>query len=528
MSENPRQPFLKGIVLYLVIALFAAVASVGIYSGAILLYQRLHGETSAQSALDNPASAETKKDASSNGDAGTAQLRRTSESFRSVAKKVGPAVVNVKSTKGVPKKHANSMKGKRHHAQPPNPNDDEEEGPLPHDPFWDFFEHFGSPFQMPEPGPQTALGSGILVDKSGVVVTNNHVVEGGTEIMVRLASDKTDIKAKVIGTDPKTDIAVLKLEGAKDLPVAEWGDSDAVEVGDWAIAIGSPFALDQSVTVGIISAKGRSSVGLGSDFRGDLLQTDAAINPGNSGGPLCDLDGKVIGVNSAIYTRSGGYMGIGFAIPSNLAKDIVERLIKNGKIVRGWLGVYIQPLDPETAKDMGIKDGVGIHEVVESSPAAASGLQAGDVIIEVDGKQVKEPNELQRRIGDFKPGQTVKIKVVGYSDKKTRTATVKIGTLPEGEEVASATQSPEKDEEPDKIGVVAGTKGKDVVVKALEPGSLAETMLGLAVEDVIVRVNRENITSVAAYKKIINSAKHVNMEVRRKGRMLFFQFVLPD
>lgn len=380
---------------------------------------------------------------------------------------------------------------------------------------------------MPDPGPQTSLGSGIIVDKSGIVVTNNHVIEGSTEILVRVDSDKTDLKAKVIGTDPKTDLAVLKLEGAKSLPSAEWGDSDTTEVGDWAIAIGSPFALDQSVTVGIISAKGRNQVGLGNDFRGDMLQTDAAINPGNSGGPLCDLEGKVIGVNTAIYSRSGGYMGIGFAIPSNLAKDIVNRLLKEGKIVRGWLGVYIQPLDSELAKDLGIKEGVGIHEVIESSPAANSGLQAGDVVLEVDGKQVKDVTELQRRIGDFKPGQSVKLKVMSYSDKKSRVVTVKVGTLPEEQEGGPAVNN-DKAQEPDQIGIVLGMKGKDVVVTGIEPGSLAETMLGLEAGDVIVRVNRQAITSISGYKKALKNSKRVYLEIKRKGRNLFFQFGLPE
>jgi serine protease Do len=340
-------------------------------------------------------------------------------------------------------------------------------------------------------------------------------------------ADKTDMKAKVIGTDPKTDIAVLKIEGAKNLPAADWGDSDSTEVGDWAIAIGSPFALDQSVTVGIISAKGRNQVGLGNDFRGDMIQTDAAINPGNSGGPLCDLEGKVIGVNTAIYSRSGGYMGIGFAIPSNLAKDIVGRLLKEGKIVRGWLGVYIQPLDPELAKELGIKEGVGIHEVIEGSPAANSGLQAGDVVLEVDGKQVKEVTELQRRIGDFKPGQTVKLKVMGYADKKSRNVSVKVGTLPDEQEATPSVPS-EKDQEPDELGLMLGMKGKEVIVSGIEPGSLAETMLGLEVGDVIVRVNRQNVTSIAAYKKALKNSKRVYLEVRRKGRNLFFQFALPE
>lgn len=523
MSEQNPKAFFKGPVLYLIIGICAAITSVGLYAGVQYLYQVKESKETAEVApLDNPALAETRQETTSNGDAGTAHLKKTSESFRSVAKKVGPAVVNIKATRGVKKPKMPGKFGRRRQG----PGQEQEDSPFPRDPFWDFFERFGGP-QMPEQGPQTSLGSGIIVDKSGIVVTNNHVIDGGTEILVRLDAEKTDMKAKVIGTDPKTDIAVLKIEGAKNLPAADWGDSDSTEVGDWAIAIGSPFALDQSVTVGIISAKGRNQVGLGNDFRGDMIQTDAAINPGNSGGPLCDLEGKVIGVNTAIYSRSGGYMGIGFAIPSNLAKDIVGRLLKEGKIVRGWLGVYIQPLDPELAKELGIKEGVGIHEVIEGSPAANSGLQAGDVVLEVDGKQVKEVTELQRRIGDFKPGQTVKLKVMGYADKKSRNVSVKVGTLPDDQEAAPVAPN-EKDQEPDELGLMLGMKGKEVIVSGVEPGSLAETMLGLEAGDVIVRVNRQNVTSIAAYKKALKNSKRVYLEVRRKGRNLFFQFALPE
>jgi len=522
MSDEKNKAFLRGPALYLVIGLTAALTSVGIYAGAQYVYQVADSKKSAStSPLDNPASAETSSQ--SNGDGGTAQLKKTSESFRSVARKVGPAVVNIKATRGVKKPKGAGKFGRGNAPRGPN----QEEGPFPRDPFWDFFERFGAPHMMPDPGPQTSLGSGIIVDKSGIVVTNNHVIDGGTEILVRIGTDNTEMKAKILGTDPKTDLAVLKIEGAKDLPFAAWGDSDAAEVGDWAIAIGSPFALDQSVTVGIISAAGRNQVGLGTDFRADMIQTDAAINPGNSGGPLCDIDGNIIGVNTAIYSRSGGYMGIGFAIPSNLAKDIVNRLMKEGKIVRGWIGVYIQPLDSELAKELGIKEGVGIHEVIEGSPAANAGLQAGDVVLEVDGKLVKDVTELQRRIGDFKPGQTVKLKVMGYADKKSRVATVKVGTLPEEQE--GGAPSPEAGEdEPDKLGLVLGMKGKEVVITAIEPGSLAETLLGLEVGDVIVKVNRQNISSIAGYKKAMKNSKRVYLELKRKGRNLFFQFALPE
>ncbi len=530
MSEHKSKP--TRFIPYLLVGLFAAIASVLMFAGAQFMYQSFKGRTTSSNILDNPAQADTKSPAPTGGDSGASQLRKTSESFRNVAKKVGPAVVNITATKGVaPKKgKRNPFKGKR---QQPSP--EEEEGPFGGgggDPFSDFFERFGMPhgFQQQPEGPQKSLGSGVIVDKKGIVVTNNHVVEGASEIMIRLSDNKTEFKAKVVGTDPKTDLAVLRVEGQKELPFAEWGDSDSAEVGDWAIAIGSPFALDQSVTVGIVSAKGRNSMGLGAEYGGDLIQTDAAINPGNSGGPLCDVDGKVIGINTAIYTRSGGYMGIGFAIPSNLAKDIQSKLVSDGKITRGWLGVYIQPLDSELAKEMGIKEGVGIREVIEGSPAANAGIQGGDIVIEVDGKAVKDVNQLQNRISSFKPGDKTKLKLLNYGDKKTRNVTVKIGDVPDDLDKNPKSSSNSKDEEPDKLGLVIGpAKGKEgVVVEAITPGSLGEQMLGMEVGDLIVRINRQPVNSVAAYKKLVTGSKRIYMEAKRKGRTLFFQFVLPE
>lgn len=528
MSEKQSKQFLKGPVLYLVVALIAGATSVLIYAGAQYAIQNAFFKKTETQVLDNPASADTKPPV--NASEATTQLRKTSESFRNVAKIVGPAVVNIKATKGPKKQKQRLPRGPRGRRSPLPPPGGDEEG-MQGDPFFDFFgPFFGQPFPHQEAPQQTSLGSGILVDKKGLVVTNNHVVEDASEILVRLSADKTEMKAKIVGTDPRTDLAVLKIEGAKELPAAaEWGDSDTVEVGDWAIAIGSPFALDQSVTVGIISAKGRTAEqGLGGDFNGDLLQTDAAINPGNSGGPLCDLDGKVIGINTAIYTRSGGYMGIGFAIPSNLAKEIANKLVTSGKVVRGWLGVLIQPLDEELAKELGIKEGVSVHEVMEGSPAEKAGVNAGDVVIQLNDKEVKSVTELQRRIGNVKPGDSIKLKVVSYSDKKTRTVTVKIGELPNNTEELGA-KGGEKEDEPDKIGLlVAPGKGKEgVTIEGIQPGSLAE-QAGLEVGDAIVKINRQAVTNTSTYKKLIGSAKRVYLEVKRKGRPLFFQFSVPN
>ena len=314
----------RGPARYILAALVAAAVSVFMYTAVQRYYPSQTEKGNTQVPLDFATGQSS----------GAGELKKTSESFRSVAKKVGPAVVNIRSTKSAPK--GRGTRGLRRNRREKMPEDEE---PFHNDPFFDFFERFGQQFSMPQDIPQTSLGSGIIIDPRGIIVTNNHVIDDASEIVVTLSNEKTDIKAKIIGNDPKSDLAVLKLESGSHYPVAEWADSDAVEVGDWAIAIGSPFALGNSVTLGIVSAKGRNAQGLtGSEYGGDLIQTDAAINPGNSGGPLCDLDGKVMGVNQAIYTRSGGYMGIGFAIPSNLAKDVVDKLIKEGKDRQGLAG----------------------------------------------------------------------------------------------------------------------------------------------------------------------------------------------
>ena len=232
-----------------------------------------------------------------------------------------------------------------------------------------------------------------------------------------------------------------------------------------------------------------------------------------------------MGVNTAIYTRSGGYMGIGFAIPSNTAKEISSKLITHGKIIRGWLGVYIQPLDQELAKELGVKAGVGVHEVIEDSPAAAAGVKAGDIIVEVDGKAINDTTQLQRLISGFKPGDSVKLRVVSYTDKKARAVTVKIGDLPDTD-----TRSQEERSQPgtpDKLGLVL-SKGKDgLMIEAIQPGSMAD-QVGLEPGDVLVRVNRKEVQTIEAYKKIVDSSGRLYLEIKRRGRTLFYQFVLPE
>lgn len=520
LGSKPPKKWTRTPIAYLVAGVTAAALSVAIYAGVQYAYQT-YSARSNSNLLDNPASAEINPQ-----EPGIQELKRTSESFRAVAKQVSPAVVKIKATKEAkkrPQRGQHPFRGRK------GPGGGQGEGFR--DPFFDFFERFGQPFPFQQEQPQESLGSGFIIDKKGYVVTNNHVIADANKIIVTLMKgennkSETELKAKVIGTDPKTDLAVLKVESKEGLPFVNWANSDAVSVGDWAIAIGSPFALTHTVTVGIVSAKGRNSRVIGADYA-ELIQTDAAINPGNSGGPLCSLEGQVMGVNTAIYTRSGGYMGIGFAIPSNVAKDVINKLIADGKVIRGWLGVYIQPVDEDLKKELKIEDGVGVHAVMEDSPAQKAGIQAGDVVLAVNGKDVNDVQQLQRIIAGFKPGATVKLKVISYSTRKTRTVNVKIGELP-ADPQATPVSAPE-DTEPDKLGlIVADSPGKGVAINWVESGSIAN-QVGLEKGDVILRINRKSINNVGDYKKVVESAKvRLSMEIKRKGRGMFFRFSLPN
>ena len=292
-------------------------------------------------------------------------LTKINEATEEVANASKPAVVNITSTTTV------HMRGFQ--------------SPFFDDPFFkDFFGNQFRSFEMPKDYKQSGVGSGVIVDSKGFILTNNHVIKDADEIKVKL-SDKKVYKGKVVGTDPKTDLAVIEIS-ATNLPVMKLGNSDELKVGDKVIAIGNPLGLNQTVTSGIISATGRADVGI-ADYE-DFIQTDAPINPGNSGGALVNVKGELIGINTAIFSTSGGYQGIGFAIPSNMAKVVMESLIKHGKVIRGWLGVSIQPITPDLAKELGVKDEKGalIADIMEGGPADKAGLKRGDVIIELDGK----------------------------------------------------------------------------------------------------------------------------------------------
>ena len=321
---------------------------------------------------------------------GSQDIHSQSDTLIQVATRARPAVVNISTT--VTSKDRSPMRS-----------------PFFDDPFFRRFfgEEFEHRFQPEELPRQRGTGSGVIVSPDGYIITNNHVVEAGDEIQVML-SDKRNFKAEIVGTDPKTDLALLKIE-ADDLPVLPWGNSRDLQVGEIVMAVGSPFGLNQTVTMGIVSAVGRANVGI-VDYE-DFIQTDAAINPGNSGGALVNLKGELIGINTAIFSRSGGYMGIGFAIPSNMAKSIQASLIEHGKVVRGWLGVSIQDLTPDLQEQFDSPDvrGALVSEVVDDSPAEEAGIQRGDIIRQYDSETVTDTRHLRSLVAESLPNAPVKI-----------------------------------------------------------------------------------------------------------------------
>ncbi len=341
-------------------------------------------------------------------------------SFAPIVKNAQPAVVSIASTKVM----RVSTGG-------------EELSPFFDDPmFRRFFgdRRDGPPSRSGKPREQReqGLGSGVIVSPDGYILTNNHVVEGANEINV-LTSDNRELKARVIGADPKTDIAVVKVE-SKNLPTLAFADSSQVQVGDIALAIGNPFGVGQTVTMGIISATGRGNLGI-EDYE-DFIQTDAAINPGNSGGALINASGQLIGINTAILSRAGGNQGVGFAVPANLARTVMNQLLKNGKVIRGYLGVMIQPVTPEIAKAFNLSDAHGalVGEVVPGGPAAKAGIAQGDVITELNGERADGSRELQLKISQMAPGSAVKLKVI--RDGNPREVNLTLGELPNEKEAA--------------------------------------------------------------------------------------------
>ena len=378
--------------------------------------------------------------------------------------------------------------------------------PFGNDPFFHFF--FNGP-QSPRKFKQElrGLGTGMLIDDQGNILTNNHVVAGATEINVLLA-DGTSCPAKLVGTDPKTDLAVIRITTDKKLPAVTFGDSDRMEVGDWVVAIGHPRGLDQTVTQGIISAKHRHGVLDPTSYQ-DYLQTDAAINPGNSGGPLLNLAGQVVGVNAAIASQSGGFEGIGFAIPSNMAVHVAQALIDHGKVIRGWLGVSIRDLTPEQVKSMKLKDSKGalIADVVPNSPADAAGLKKDDLVVKFKGQPVEDAAALQRQVGDTPVGDTANLTVA--RDGKPIDLTVTIGSLDEAVRRIAASLE-------DRLGVVVRPLKVDEIREySLEPGqgvaiaSMAAAgplkNAGFEKDDVILDVNNVPVHGVEGFVALIKA-----------------------
>ena len=418
-------------------------------------------------------------------------LHALEDAFVSVADRATPSVVNV------------SVKVKRE-ARP-------ESGAAPEmeERFREFFgpELFERFFRRRAPRNEgRAAGSGVLVDPRGYILTNNHVVENATEIEVRL-SDNRKFKATLVGRDGRTDLAVLKIENpVGPLPVADLGDSDRLRVGQWAIAIGNPFGLDRTVTVGIISATGRTHVGVATYEA--FIQTDASINPGNSGGPLLNLDGRVVGINTAIVSAG---QGIGFAIPINMAREIMTQLINRGRVVRGWLGISIQDLSPELAAGFGVKEdaGVLVADVMKDSPAAA-GLRPGDVIVEFGGSAIKDVPDLQKRVAAIEPGRAAPVKVV--REKKTVTLSVKIGEQPTDDAMEAAEDSDEilglrvepltpETAQQNRLAARSGLLVTEVV-----PGS-AGAAAGIRPGDAILEVNRRPVSDAEAFRQAVAGLK---------------------
>ncbi len=406
--------------------------------------------------------------------------------FVAIAKRAKASVVNVSSIK-------KTKEGQRF------------SNPFFDDPF--FRRFFGEEFERRMPTPrefqQQGLGSGVIVTSDGYIITNNHVVEGADELSVSLP-DKRTFKAKVIGTDPKTDVAVIKID-ASNLPALPWGDASQLDVGEFVLAVGNPFGLSQTVTMGIISAIGRANVGI-VDYE-DFIQTDAAINPGNSGGALVNLKGELIGINTAIFSQSGGYMGIGFAIPSNMAKSVMQSLIKHGKVIRGWMGVSIQDVTPDLAKEFGAAENKGalVGDVMEDSPASKAKLERGDIITTYNGVTVRDSNHLRGLVADTTPGTTAHLSI--WRDKRTLDLNVTIGELPK--ELAKANRDGSGKGDHALAGVTVenvrqsgrSKPSPGVVVTDIEPESLAERA-GLQRGDIIREINRKPVKDVRDFEHL--------------------------
>ncbi|MEJ5331039.1 MAG: DegQ family serine endoprotease [Desulfobaccales bacterium] len=443
------------------------------------------------------------------------------ESFSELAQKVGPAVVNISTEKVV--KGRDRMREFFGPMPFPGPGG-------PGDPFRDFFERFFGDGPHPRDFKQRSLGSGFIIDPKGLIITNNHVIEGADKIKIKLAGGK-EYQATVKGRDPKTDLALLQITANGPFPSLTLGDSDAIKVGDWVIAVGNPFGLGHTVTQGIISAKGRV---IGAGPYDNFLQTDAAINPGNSGGPLLNLKGEVIGINTAIVAAG---QGIGFAIPSNLAKSIIPQLMEKGKVTRGMLGVQVQVVTAELAKSFGLSEPMGalVAEVRPGTPAEKAGIKRGDIIIEFNGQPIKEMNELPRLVAATAPGTKATVKVLRDGKEKTFSLTVTElvdepgtpgGPAPEAEELAGLSV---EDLTPALARRFGLRETKGAVVTRVAPGSPAAEA-GLRPGDLILEVNGGAVQSAADFQRLISRVEKgsvARLLIKRQTHTLFITLEVP-
>ncbi|EAR60371.1 DegQ family serine endoprotease [Neptuniibacter caesariensis] len=442
--------------------------------------------------------------------------------FKSLVKESSPAVVNISTVQ-----KSNSTRGMNPFS---GPNGEE----IP-----EIFRHF---FRMPEGGqgerpkrrtPQS-LGSGFIISEDGYLLTNHHVIADADKVIVRL-SDRRELEAEVIGSDERSDVALLKID-AEDLPTVKVGKSAKLEVGEWVLAIGSPFGFDHSVTAGIVSAKERA---LANETYVPFIQTDVAINPGNSGGPLFNLDGEVIGINSQIYTRSGGFMGLSFAIPIDVAMNVADQLKSHGFVTRGWLGVIIQEVNRDLAESFGLEKPAGalVAKVLPDSPALSGGLQEGDIILRFEGREVIRSSDLPHFVGRVKPGKKAKVDIVRGG--KSKTLRVEIGTLPGKEALAKADYGQPQESRENSLEIQVSEldqKRKEkwqvsagVVVKRVMQGPGAEA--GLMVGDVITMLNGEQIDSVTQFNAVVADlpiGKSVPMRIVRRGSPMFIPLKISN
>jgi serine protease Do len=441
-----------------------------------------------------------------------------SQAFETAAAKVSPAVVSIFAEQIV---QANSQQG------------------LPDDPFRDFFgdqffrRFFGDPGQGGGGARRTVrgLGSGVIVSRDGLILTNNHVVDKADKLSV-VIGDKKSYPAKVIGTDPQTDVAVVRID-AKDLPVAELGNSDDVKVGEWVLAVGNPFQLMHTVTAGIISAKGRSSVGL-ADYE-DFIQTDASINPGNSGGALADLDGRIVGINTAITSLSGGSIGIGFAIPINMARKVMDELVAKGQVVRGYMGVTLQPIDETMAQALKLKgtDGALVGDVVPDGPADKAGIKRGDVVVAVNGKPVRDNTQVRNLVAEGDPGKPISLELLRNGARLEKTVTLgerpreRGDQTPKGDRQEGASQQKlglaVQDLTPE-IAQQLGYKNETgAIVTEVVPGSPADDA-GLETGDLVQEINRVPVRSARDFERLargLRAGDAIALLVRRGQGTVF-------